>query len=257
MMMLPVGTVPIRRNRRFDMQHRTAAELDDEVLAKYAAKALAWDGPTCLDGPENRTGSPTTAPEFGVVFGYPRSTDDLLAVSNYSVIAESARAAAGDNADRDVRDNSLGHWAFGDIYTLEVRVYEPGTEGVYTAAFCEAVSLLLALQDCAVLDESDYHARENEALEAAFDDAVRMACGLDNAETQKQVRIVMWELLTEETDGDPYSIICGDGWRAEDVNYDAIREWYHKGREEMYARRDAAYWGDPVYLHRQARQAAE
>lgn len=255
------------------MHYRTAAELDEEILAKYAAKALGWEGPTWLDGPENRIGSPTTGPEFGVVFGYPRSADDLLAVSNYSVIAESARAAAGDNADRDVRDNSLGHWAFGDLYTLEVRVYEPGYEPGrwdnvdehptdvedvrYTAAFCEAVSLLLALQDCAVLDESDYNAREDEAREAAFDDAVRMACGLDNAETQKQVRIVMWELLTEETDGDPYSIICGDGWRAEDVNYDAIREWYHKGREEMYARRDAAYWGDPVYLHREARQAAE
>lgn len=243
-------------------------DFDPAHLAQAAKEALGFDGPSSLDGPSN--GYMNMDEGFGVVYSYAPDAGDLIAESNYHATFDMVRSAAGDNADRDVQESSVRHWTYSYYDIILVRVYEPGYEPDrwehvdehpqdvedvrYTAAFLQAVKCADARQNYPLLDESDYNQREYEAWEKEIGEGIAAAQRAldveDDPDDEAEIRRVMFELIDEEGESAADALGGEDGYTPDNVDYDKVKEWYAKAREEMFARRVAAFWGDPIEIHR-------
>jgi len=86
-------------------------------------------------------------------------TDDYLGdYSNY----RSALRMLSEAYPEDVEDASFGHWTYSRFVAVKIRVHR---DGVITPAFTEAVGLIEALEDYALIDEDDYCELRDEVSE--------------------------------------------------------------------------------------------
>lgn len=239
-------------------------EFDEDHLRQAAKEALGFNGPTDLDGPSN--GHMNMPEGFGVVYSYPPQAGDLVDESNYYATLAAVKEAAGEKfVDRDIKESSVGHWTYSYFDVLLVRVYEPGTEPwlegkdprievEYTDAFLAAVDCADRRHQYPLLDETDYNEREYAAWEKEVDEAIaqeqRRGDYGDDEDDVQAIRDVMSDLLDEEGESAADAFGGPDGYSPDNVDYEKVAEWYGKAREEMFARQVAAYWGDPIELHR-------
>lgn len=135
-------------------------EFDEDTLAKAAQHALTK--PDDYWASDDRWFT-----SHGLVTSWADRQTDLLAESNYLTALKIIQSAAAELADTHVIDTSASHWGRGSMRQLMVQVYnDPGNpESGYTEAFQAAVSCALALQEYAVLDETDLNEREHERHE--------------------------------------------------------------------------------------------
>ncbi|MEU9605438.1 hypothetical protein [Streptomyces sp. NPDC048057] len=103
----------------------------------------------------------------------------------------------------------------------------------FTAAFIEATKLALSLQDCPILDDSDYSEREWEAFEKTLKEAVEHAqCEYTLVDTCAEDDAIA-ELYYQDEDNTHRQSWC----RAEDVDWGVVAEEYRGARNAYFLER--------------------
>jgi hypothetical protein len=129
----------------------------EDIAEEYAKKAagnwkkfesFAWRGADRVESPE----------DWALVYTSSRDSG-LLEKSNAAAIEKMLKPfSEGD--DPDVRFQGASHWGVGHVDGFAIRVYR---DGEITDAFRELAEANAALENCPVLDESDYSEREYDA----------------------------------------------------------------------------------------------
>lgn len=217
-------------------RYERAEDIDGDTLTTFAVRAL--ERPSNFGASDDRLYT-THAPTFAQAI----NSDGILAESNFAtakaelegaeahdgrVRVEGSDECDGDD-DSDVIDARIGHWAIGPIDQLFVRVYAADGK-TFTGAWRMAVSLLLALEDYPLLDESDYSERESKAFEAslgyAFDDVER-----GHPEDTLTDQAALREAIQQHSDLYDWSV--GNG----DVDTDAMETAWTQARDALYTAR--------------------
>ena len=141
---------------------------DEEQAAKEMAgnwrkfQGFAW----------HRRHDPEDADQWAIIYTSHRDSG-LLDRSNSTEIAERL-APFNDGDDPDVVFESHHHWTAGHIDGFSIRVFN--ADRTITRAFEELCRIKARLEDCPVLNESDYSLREyNAALENYRNEMGRLA----------------------------------------------------------------------------------
>lgn len=179
---------------------------------------------------------------------------DHLAESNYHAALDMLRGAvahdesgASEARGDDVVETSMGHWGYGYVDVVMVRVYvsddwadQPEDAREFTPAFLEAVDIAAALENYPVLDESDLSEREYAAWQDTFSEAFDYAGRSYQDDTPAEVQAV-WHLMTGALiEYGSVDRISPDGYRPESLDWDAVARWYRELRDELFTSMGAA-----------------
>ena len=178
---------------------------------------------------------------------------DHLAESNYHTALDMLRGAvahdesgASEARGDDVVETSMGHWGFGYLDVIMVRVYvsddwpdQPEDEREFTPAFKEAVDIRAALESYPVLDESDLSEREYNAWQEAFSEAFDRAARGFWDDTPAEVQAV-WHLMTDRLTREGVEAVSPDGYRPDALDWDRVEKLYRELRSEHFTAYGAA-----------------
>lgn len=209
-------------------------DLDADHVARAAREALTMpDDSTWFDDRWFTT--------HGCVWAWADQTGDILAESNYhAALAELQGAVAWDESGAseargdDVVEASAGHWGFGSLRHLFVRVYTDDTESQYTPAFLQAVRLAKRASDSGVLDESDYCERESAAFMEDMNDAIDDAARNYPDDTPAEIQAFAF-LLMRDDDGRIADSYPEADWHQVAEAYARVRAEHFQRLAEWYA----------------------